>query len=134
MTKTRDSRFDGTPGCAVEATVTLIDGKWKCGILHHLLSGTLRFNQIRKLIPRATQRVLTAQLRELEADGLVERTIYPEVPPRVEYKLTQLGRSLEPVIQALGSWGADHMDLFRPGPDKEQSHHANEAVPALLNR
>jgi DNA-binding HxlR family transcriptional regulator len=119
MARVQESRFDGSPGCAVEATVTLIDGKWKCGILYHLLNGTLRFNQIRRLIPSATQRVLTAQLRELEADRLVERTIYAEVPPRVEYKLSPLGRSLEPVLQALASWGADHMELFRSQPDEK---------------
>lgn len=118
MTKDRYSRFDGTPGCTVEATMALIDGKWKCGILHHLLGGTLRFNQIRRLLPAATQRVLTAQLRELEADRLVERTIFAEVPPRVEYRLSPLGRSMAPVLQALGSWGADHMELFRKEPRK----------------
>ena len=121
MKKDRYSRFDGTPGCTVEATMTLIDGKWKCAILHHLLGGTLRFNQIRRLLPAATQRVLTAQLRELEADGLVERTIYAEVPPRVEYSLSLLGHTLAPVLHALGSWGADHLELFRREPVKEQA-------------
>jgi DNA-binding HxlR family transcriptional regulator len=112
MPKPRHSSYDCSPGCAVEATVTLIDGKWKCVILYHLLSGTLRFNRLRRLLPCATPRVLTAQLRELEADGLVTRIVYPEVPPKVEYLLSERGRSLESVLRALGAWGEDHMDLF----------------------
>ena len=112
MPKPRHSSYDCSPGCAVEATVTLIDGKWKCVILYHLLGGTLRFNQLRRLVPCATQRVLTAQLRELEADGLVTRIVYAEVPPKVEYLLSERGRSLEPVLRALGAWGEDHMELF----------------------
>ena len=112
MPKPRHSRLDCNPGCPVEASIALIDGKWKCVILHHLLDQTLRFNQLRRLIPCATQRVLTAQLRELEADGLVIRTIYAEVPPRVEYRVSELGLSLKPIISALGRWGADHMNLF----------------------
>ena len=112
MSKPRHSSYECSPGCAVEATVTLIDGKWKCVILYHLLSGTLRFNQLRRLVPCATQRVLTAQLRELEADGLVTRIVYPEVPPKVEYLLSDRGRSLELVLRALGAWGEAHMDLF----------------------
>lgn len=115
MPKPRHSSDDCSPGCAVEATITLIDGKWKCVILYHLLDGTLRFNQLRRLIPAATQRVLTAQLRELETDGLVKRTIYPEVPPKVEYQLTDLGWSLESVLKSLGAWGNDHMNLFNQG-------------------
>ena len=115
MPKPRHSSYDCSPGCAVEATITLIHGKWKCVILYHLLDGTLRFNHLRKLIPAATQRVLTAQLRELETDGLVKRTIYAEVPPKVEYQLTDLGWSLEAVLKSLGAWGNDHMNLFDQG-------------------
>ncbi|MBF9232951.1 winged helix-turn-helix transcriptional regulator [Microvirga alba] len=93
-------------GCSVEATLNLIDGKWKIVVLYKLLvGGTLRFNEIRRLIPAVTQRMLTNQLRELEADGLVIRKVYPVVPPRVEYSLSERGRSLEPVIMALKSWG-----------------------------
>lgn len=112
MPKPRHSSYDCSPGCSVEATITLINGKWKCVILCHLLEGTHRFNQLRRRIPEATQRVLTAQLRELETDGLVKRTIYAEVPPRVEYQLTNLGLSLEGVLKSLGAWGTDHMNLF----------------------
>lgn len=115
VTKSRFSHFDGTPGCTVEATVTLIDGKWKCGILYHLLGGTLRFNELRRRLTSATQRVLTAQLRELAADGLVLRTVFAEVPPRVEYRLTPLGHSLEPVLMAIEAWGKEHSYLFTGG-------------------
>lgn len=108
----RHTRFDCNPGCAVEATVSLIDGKWKCIVLYHLLGGTMRFNELRRRVPCATQRMLTAQLRELEADSLIVRTVYPQVPPKVEYSLSPLGRSLKPILVALGSWGEANMNLF----------------------
>jgi DNA-binding HxlR family transcriptional regulator len=80
-------------------------GKWKGVILFHLLEGTMRFNELMRRIPNVTQRMLTRQLRELEAAGLVRRTIYPVVPPRVEYELSDLGLSLEPVVRAMRDWG-----------------------------
>ncbi len=92
-------------GCSVERTLSLIDGKWKIVVLYKLLRGTLRFNEIRRLIPNVTQRMLTHQLRELEADGLIIRTVYAQVPPRVEYSLSARGWSLEPVLVALKNWG-----------------------------
>ena len=92
-------------GCSVERTMSLIDGKWKIIVLYKLLRGTLRFNELRRLIPSITQRMLTHQLRELEADGLVVRTVYAQVPPRVEYTLSVRGRSLEPVLMAMKEWG-----------------------------
>jgi DNA-binding HxlR family transcriptional regulator len=113
MAKLRHSRFDCNPGCAVEAAISLIDGKWKCVILYHLLGGTARFNEIRRLVPCLTPRMLTNQLRELEIDGLVTRTVYAQVPPKVEYSVSDLGRSLEPFIRALGIWGTEHMNLFQ---------------------
>jgi DNA-binding HxlR family transcriptional regulator len=112
MTKIRHSRLDCNPGCSVEATISLIDGKWKCVILFHLLGGTLRFNELRRLIPEVTQRMLTNQLRELEADGLIVRKVYPQVPPKVEYSISPLGRSLEPVLLGLKDWGDEHIGLF----------------------
>lgn len=115
-TRPRHERLDCNPGCAVEATLSLIDGKWKGVVLFHLLSGTARFNEIRRRIPNVTQRMLTNQLRELEADGLVERKVYAEVPPKVEYSLSDLGRTLAPVLAALKRWGDEHSDLFRPVP------------------
>ena len=118
MAKPRHTRFDCNPGCAVEATVSLIDGKWKCVVLNFLLEGTMRFNGLRRRMSEVTPRMLTAQLRELEADGLVSRTVYAEVPPRVEYDLTDLGRSLAPVIATLRTWGTEHLHLFeRRAPD-----------------
>lgn len=98
-------KLEQWPGCPVEGVLDLIDGKWKGVVLFHLLNGTLRFNEIRRKVPRVTQRMLTNQLRELEADGLVLRKVFAEVPPRVEYSLSELGRSLDPVISALKTWG-----------------------------
>ena len=112
MAKQRHTRFDCNPGCSVEAAISLIDGKWKCVVLHHLLGGTTRFNDLRRRIPGVTARMLTAQLRELEMDGLVIRTVYAQVPPKVEYSVSELGRSLEPIIYALRQWGTDHLHLF----------------------
>lgn len=105
MPRRRHDRFDCSPACPVEATLSLIGGKWKGVVLWHLLQGTLRFNEIRRRLPDVTQRMLTNQLRELEADGFIVRTVYPEVPPKVEYSLSDRGRSLEPVIMALKAWG-----------------------------
>jgi DNA-binding HxlR family transcriptional regulator len=112
MAKVRHSRFDCSPGCSVEAAIALIDGKWKAVILYHLLGGTLRFNEIRRLVGGVTPRMLTNQLRELEADGLVGRKVYAVVPPRVEYSLSPLGRGLEPILMALKAWGDDNIDRF----------------------
>lgn len=112
MAKARFSRFDCSPGCSVEAAVGLIDGKWKSVILFHLLSGTLRFNEIRRHIVNVTPRMLTAQLRELEDDGLVLRKVYAQVPPKVEYSLSPLGRSMEPILLALKAWGDAHIGLY----------------------
>ena len=92
-------------GCSVERTLNLIDGKWKIVILYKLLRGTLRFNELRRLIPGVTQRMLTHQLRELESDDLLVRVVYAQVPPRVEYSLSTRGQSLEPVLLALKHWG-----------------------------
>lgn len=101
-------------GCPVEAALGLIGGKWKGILLYHLMSGTLRFNEIRKRVPGVTQRMLTTQLRELEADGLILRVVYPQVPPRVEYSLSDRGRTLQPVIMALKAWGERHAGWQEP--------------------
>ncbi|MCW2266600.1 winged helix-turn-helix transcriptional regulator [Gluconobacter cerinus] len=99
-------RQAGRTGCAVEATLSVIGGIWKPVLLFHLLEGKLRFNALCRLVPSATARMITLQLRELEADGVVNRIVYPEVPPKVEYELTELGRSLEPVLVSMRDWGA----------------------------
>lgn len=113
MGKLRHARHDCSPGCSVEATLSLIDGKWKGVILHHLASETLRFNVLRRKMPNVTQRMLTNQLRELEEDGLIHREVYAQVPPKVEYSLTTMGHSLSPVIAALRVWGDENFDFER---------------------
>ncbi len=105
---TRKQRHSDYTNCPVEAALDSIGGKWKPMILFRLLEGTQRFNELRRLMPAVTQRMMTKQLRELEADDLVHREIYPEVPPKVEYSLTELGRTLEPLLKELKSWGEIH--------------------------
>ena len=93
------------PACPVETTLTLIGDKWKVLILRDLLAGTKRFGELRKSIGHVTQKVLTAQLREMEQSGLLTRKVYAEVPPRVEYTLTETGYSLKPILDAMYRWG-----------------------------
>jgi DNA-binding HxlR family transcriptional regulator len=112
MAKARHSRLDCNPGCSVEAAISLIDGKWKCVILFHLQEGPIRFNELRRRLGDVTQRMLTNQLRELEVDGLIEREVFAQVPPRVEYSLSERGRSLAPVLDALKRWGDANLSLF----------------------
>jgi DNA-binding HxlR family transcriptional regulator len=112
-------KFDCSPGCPVEATLELIGGKWKGLVLYHLLQGTMRFSELRRKVPGVTQRMLTRQLRELESAGLVLRTVYAEVPPRVEYALTVEGESLRPVILALREWGRNYLAVVREGQEKK---------------
>lgn len=96
------------PACPVEATLELIGGKWKGIVLYYLLDGRLRFTELKQKIGCVTQRMLTKQLRELESDGLVKRIVHAEVPPRVEYELTQEGETLRPLVMALKDWGDAH--------------------------
>ena len=96
------------PACPVETTLTLISNKWKVLIIRDLLPGTKRFGELNKSIGSVSQKVLTAQLRQMEESGLLTRTVYPEVPPRVEYTLTELGQSLRPVLDALKNWGEEY--------------------------
>lgn len=101
------------PPCPVETTLMLISSKWKILIIRDLLGGKKRFGELKKSIGSVSQKVLTANLREMEADGLLTRTVYAEVPPRVEYELSALGRSLEPVLKSMEHWGADYQALLR---------------------
>ncbi len=96
------------PACPVETTLTLISDKWKVLILRDLLPGTRRFGELKRSLGGVSQKVLTAQLRQMEESGLLTRTVYPEVPPRVEYTLTELGTSLRPVLEALRDWGEEY--------------------------
>lgn len=96
------------PACPVETTLTLIGDKWKVLILRDLMHGTKRFGELKKSIGTVSQKVLTAQLRDMEANGLVHREVYAEVPPRVEYSLTELGQSLKPILDAMWNWGEDY--------------------------
>lgn len=110
------SEIQELPACPVETTLTLISDKWKVLILRDLMSGTKRFGELRKSIGHVTQKVLTAQLRQMEESGLLTRKVYAEVPPRVEYTLTELGYSLKPILDAMWDWGTEY---------KKQQGHAN---------
>ncbi len=96
------------PACPVETTLSLISDKWKVLIIRDLLPGTKRFGELKKSIGGVSQKVLTSQLRQMEESGLLIRTVFPEVPPRVEYTLTELGHSLKPVLDAMQHWGEEY--------------------------
>lgn len=128
------TRNGKTYHCAVEAALDVIGGKWKPLIIWQLGDEVLRFNELQKRIPGVNAKMLTKQLRELEKDGVVRRTIYPEVPPRVDYSITGFGKTLFPIMEALCEWGTDYLDVAGNGdgcthpchhparPDPENSH------------
>ncbi len=97
--------------CPVEAALDVIGGKWKPLILWALGDNVLRFSELQKALPGVNTKMLTKQLRELEEDGVITRTVYPEVPPRVEYAITDFGRTLIPILQALCNWGAEYLGI-----------------------
>ena len=101
------------PACPVETTLTLIGNKWKVLILQRLLERPWRFNELQKNIPGISQRVLTDNLREMERDGILNRTVYPEVPVRVEYSLSEIGNSMKPIIASLENWGLQYQKLMK---------------------
>ncbi|MDX2265813.1 MAG: helix-turn-helix domain-containing protein [Hyphomicrobiales bacterium] len=117
LNKKLNRRYDTAPGCPMEATLDLIGGKWKGVIIYHLQDGPLRFNELRRRLNKITHRMLTKQLRELEDAGLVARTVYAQVPPRVDYALTPVGASLSPVVDTLYTWGARWLQ------QREQNRH-----------
>lgn len=110
------------PVCPVETTLQLIGDRWKVLIIRDLLDGPKRFGELKKSVGAITQKVLTAQLRAMEANGLLTRTAYAEVPPRVEYALTDTGRSLRPILEAMGAWGQSYKARF--GQDASSPRHA----------
>jgi DNA-binding HxlR family transcriptional regulator len=121
MRQRRYESYELSTGCAVEACLEVIGGKWKGVILHHLMTlGVLRFNEIQRLKPELSPRILTAQLRELENDGVIVRKVYPVVPPKVEYSLSNVGQSLKPLILAMQQWGDEHL-LRTNAPVKQRS-------------
>lgn len=101
---------DSLPACPVETTLSLIGDKWKVLVLRELVGGTMRFGELQRSIGGVSQKVLTSQLRDMEASGLVRREVFAEVPPRVEYSLTEVGLSLRPVLDALQTWGANYQE------------------------
>ncbi|MEO8609467.1 MAG: helix-turn-helix domain-containing protein [Chloroflexota bacterium] len=104
----------GLKGCPIEQTVTILEGKWTLLILRELFIGTKRFGELRTALPGVSPKTLAERLRILEKQGIIERTIYAEVPPRVEYSLTKLGRTLNPIIEALREWGIQWADQILP--------------------
>lgn len=117
MPRVRQKMLERNPNCPVESVLNLLDGKWKGVILYHLMGGTLRFNELGRKLNNVTQRMLTKQLRELEADGLITRTVFPVVPPRVDYALSARGESLVPVLMAMKEWGDRNIEGRAAGPD-----------------
>ncbi|MDO9418013.1 winged helix-turn-helix transcriptional regulator [Pararhizobium sp.] len=119
MPRVRREMLERSPNCPVESLLNLLDGKWKGVILYHLLGGTLRFSELRRKLINVTQRMLTKQLRELEADGLIVRTVFAVVPPRVDYTLSPLGESLRPVLLVMKEWGDNHLARVKPEVETE---------------
>ena len=130
----RFRRYDCSGGCPVEAALEQIAGKWKGLIIHHLMDATLRFNELSRRVGDVTQRSLTKQLRELELDGIVHRKVYPVVPPRVEYSLTDKGERLRNVIEALRLWGTQHpkSDPATPEAGQPDARRADKNGDGLL--
>jgi len=108
--------------CRVEDALSILVGKWKPIILLHLMKeGTQRFSELKRNVPGITQKMLTKQLRELEAEDIIQRVVYPEVPPKVEYSITEYGRSLEPILEAMHEWGTNHV-MHKKEKADEKAH------------
>lgn len=123
----RHANYNRT-GCPVEACTEIVGGKWKGKILYILFTGTKRFGELRRLLPDTTQRMLTTQLRELEEDGVIERKVYAEVPPKVEYSISKRGKTLKPIIDAMWIWGRSFLDnLPEDQTTKGVAHKLREA-------
>src|SRR6266478_5033783 len=118
----RPKRFDAKSGCAVGVTLSVIGGMWKPLILFHLFAGKKRFMELTRAIPNATQRMLTLQLRELEADGIIVRHVFPQIPPKVEYEISPSGQSLGPLLLSLREWGLHYRNSTQGASQQNHSH------------
>ncbi|WP_124727901.1 winged helix-turn-helix transcriptional regulator [Staphylospora marina] len=116
--------------CPVEVTLQVIGGKWKALILWYLMDGKRRYGELKKRMPAITPKMLTQQLRELERDGMVSRTVYPVVPPKVEYSLTPCGESLKPILLLMNEWGRDHL----AAEEMRRKNNAGEVVGNLMEQ
>lgn len=100
--------------CPLEMTIDLIGGKWKVLLIWHLSNGAIRFNEFNRIFPNVSAKILAQQLKDLEKNGIVHRDVYPQVPPKVEYTLTDLGRSMIPILQEMNRWGTSHINMQTP--------------------
>ncbi|MDR3594481.1 helix-turn-helix domain-containing protein [Clostridium sp.] len=114
MAKSINMEYD----CPMNVVINILSGKWKIAILWHLSKGTIRFNELQRLLVGITQKTLTMQLRELESDGIIYREVYAEVPPRVEYRLTEIGESIKPILSSMCEWGKDYNKLMSSQKEK----------------
>ncbi len=128
MRRVREDTQEVSNYCNTEIVLSVVGGKWKLLILKYLLLGTRRFSELKSSIPAVTHRMLTRQLRELENDALIKRTVYPEVPARVEYCLTEVGRTLEPLIDQFHDWGGWYRKCL-DGQELDSSHPSNDQPP-----
>ncbi|MDB5983213.1 MAG: transcriptional regulator, HxlR family [Pseudomonas sp.] len=128
----RSKRLDAKSGCAVEVTLSVIGGVWKPLILFHLLGGKKRFMELTRRIPNATQSMLTLQLRELEADGVIMRHVYAQVPPKVEYEISEFGHTLAPILASLRDWGEEYRHV-QQGMSDRLPVNCPDQVPAPSN-
>lgn len=131
----KQATYSSERGCPVEVTLSVIGGKWKGIIIYHLMTKTIRFNELQRMLPNTTPRMLTKQLRELEQDGVVHREVYPQVPPKVEYSLTDFGRSLIPIVTQMETWGNQFVSniMHEQSPNGSSSKRVSqlkEAFPA----
>ncbi|MEP1206140.1 MAG: winged helix-turn-helix transcriptional regulator [Rhizobiaceae bacterium] len=119
-------KYSWKTGCDVEATLCVIGGRWKPILVCRLLSGRKRFGELCRLAPNATERMITLQLRELEADGVIKRHVYAQVPPKVEYEVTEFGKSLQPIIESMQAWGSEFK--ARKTAEEAELEHEHDAA------
>lgn|SRR5689334_5588243 len=107
------------PSCPINLTINILSGKWKIGILWHLSKGVIRFNELQRLLPNISHKILAMQLRELETDVIIYRKVYAEIPPKVEYGLTEIGESIKPVLKSMCDWGKEYRKLIETNFNSE---------------